>query len=105
MDHLVHRHHIILRVARHARGIPRLREYVLILDDWLTIEPEASLAQMLRWGGMGGMMGGGSEPRYTGYLVNGRLTGGPSALTAARGERVSGVRPPRRSSSCSPPGG
>ena len=67
------------------------REYVLILDDWLTIEPEAALAQMLRrggMGGMGGMMGGGSEPPYAGHLVNGRLTAGSSALTAARGERV-----------------
>ncbi len=27
------------------------REYVLMLDDWLTIEPEAALAQMLRRGG------------------------------------------------------
>lgn len=52
------------------------REYVLVLDDWLTIEPEAALAQMLRRGGMGGLMGGGSEPPYAGHLVNGRLTAG-----------------------------
>jgi FtsP/CotA-like multicopper oxidase with cupredoxin domain len=64
------------------------REYVLVLDDWLTIEPEAALAQMLGRGGMGGMMGGGSEPPYAGHLVNGRLTAGSIALTAARGERV-----------------
>ena len=64
------------------------REYVLILDDWLTIEPEAALAQMLQRGGMGGMMGGGSEPAYSGYLVNGRLTAGANALTVARDERV-----------------
>lgn len=64
------------------------REHVLLLDDWLTIEPDAALAQMLRRGEMGGMMGGGSQPPYAGHLVNGRLTAGSSALTAARGERV-----------------
>lgn len=64
------------------------REYVLMLDDWLTIEPEAALAQMLRQGGMGGMMGGGREPAYAGYLGNGRLTAGADPITVARDERV-----------------
>ena len=44
------------------------REYVLVLDDWLTITPEEAMAQLER-SGMG--MGGGSDtPSYAGYLVN-----------------------------------
>ena len=58
------------------------REYVLLLDDWLTITPEAALASIQR---SGGMMGDGG-PAYAGYLLNGTTV--PSRLAAARGERV-----------------
>ena len=58
------------------------REYVVILDDWLTITPEAALASMRV---AGGMMGGGG-PAYAGYLLNG--TTAPSRIAVTRGERV-----------------
>jgi FtsP/CotA-like multicopper oxidase with cupredoxin domain len=58
------------------------REYVVLLDDWLTITPEAALASMRV---SGGMMGGGG-PAYAGYLLNGTTV--PSRLAVTRGERV-----------------
>ncbi|MBI3783002.1 MAG: multicopper oxidase family protein, partial [Deltaproteobacteria bacterium] len=58
------------------------REYVLLLDDWLTTTPEAALASIQ---GAGGMMGGGG-PAYAGYLVNG--TTAPARLAVTRGERI-----------------
>ncbi len=58
------------------------REYVVLLDDWLTIPPEAALASMRV---SGGMMGGGG-PAYAGYLLNGTTV--PSRLAVTRGERV-----------------
>jgi len=58
------------------------REYVLLLDDWLTVAPEAALALMRV---SGGMMGGGG-PAYAGYLLNGTTV--PSRLAVTRGERV-----------------
>ena len=64
------------------------REYVLLLDDWLNIEPEAALARMRQGGGMGGMMGGGAEPPYAGYLVNGKLTAAAAPLAVAWGQRI-----------------
>lgn len=64
------------------------REYVLLLDDWLTITPEEAWAQLQRGGGMmGGMMGGG-DPLYQGYLLNGATSAATVPLRAARGERV-----------------
>lgn len=58
------------------------REYVVLLDDWLTITPEAALASIR---GSGGMMGNGG-PAYAGYLLNGTTV--PSRLATTRGERV-----------------
>lgn len=58
------------------------REYVVLLDDWLTITPEAALASMRV---SGGMMGGGG-PAYAGYLLNGTTV--PSRFAVTRGERV-----------------
>ena len=58
------------------------REYVVLLDDWLTITPEAALASMRV---SGGMMGGGG-PAYAGYLLNG--TNVPTRFAVTRGERV-----------------
>lgn len=57
------------------------REYVVLLDDWLTTTPEAALASIQRSGGMGN-----SGPAYAGYLLNGTTV--PSQLAATRGERV-----------------
>jgi FtsP/CotA-like multicopper oxidase with cupredoxin domain len=58
------------------------REYVLVLDDWLTVAPEEALAS-IRSGG--GMMGG-EGPAYVGYLLNGTTLA--SRLAVTRGERV-----------------
>ena len=58
------------------------REYVVLLDDWLTTTPEAALASI---GGSRGMMGDGG-PAYAGYLLNGTTV--PSRLAVTRGERV-----------------
>ncbi len=54
------------------------REYVLVLDDWLTGSPEEALPSA------GGMMGGG--PFYDGYLLNGTV--GPTPFMVRAGERV-----------------
>ena len=59
------------------------REYVLVLDDWLTVAPEDALASIRSAGG--GMMGG-EGPAYAGYLLNGTTVA--SRLAVARGERV-----------------
>jgi FtsP/CotA-like multicopper oxidase with cupredoxin domain len=73
------------------------REYILVLDDWLTTTPEAALAQLRQAGGMGGgmvggtgagMMSGSDGPAYGGYLVNDALTAGATPLRVRRGERV-----------------
>ena len=73
------------------------REYVLVLDDWLTTTPEAALTQLRQAGSMGGgmmggmgagMMGGSDGPASGGYLVNGALTAGATPLRVRRGERV-----------------
>jgi FtsP/CotA-like multicopper oxidase with cupredoxin domain len=58
------------------------REYVLLLDDWLTVTPEEALASIR---GGGGMMGG-EGPAYAGYLLNG--TTDAARLAVTRGERV-----------------
>jgi FtsP/CotA-like multicopper oxidase with cupredoxin domain len=59
------------------------REYVLLLDDWLTGAPEEALASIRN--ARGGMMGR-EGPAYAGYLLNG--TTAASQLVVARGERV-----------------
>ena len=73
------------------------REFILVLDDWLTTTPEAALAQLRQGRGMGGgMMGGigagmmnrGDGPTYGGYLVNGALTVGSTPLRVRHRERV-----------------
>ena len=73
------------------------REFILVLDDWLTTTPEAALAQLRQVRGMGGGMMGGmgagmmstsDGPAYGGYLVNGALTAGATPLRVRRGERV-----------------
>jgi FtsP/CotA-like multicopper oxidase with cupredoxin domain len=73
------------------------REYILVLDDWLTTTPEVALTQLRQAGGMGGgmmggmgagMMSGSDGPAYGGYLVNGALTAGTTPLRVRRGERV-----------------
>ena len=58
------------------------REYVLLLDDWLTTTPEAALASLRTSGGMMGSSG----PAYAGYLLNGTTVA--SRLAVTRGERV-----------------
>ena len=69
------------------------REYILVLDDWLTTTPEAAFSQLRQAGGMMGGMGAGmmnrsDGPAYAGYLVNGALTAGATPLRVRRGERV-----------------
>lgn len=65
------------------------REYILVLDDWLTTTPEAALTQLRQAGGMGaGMMRGSDGPAYGGYLASGALTAGATPLRVRRGERV-----------------
>lgn len=59
------------------------REYVLVLDDWLTVTPEEALASIRN--ARGGMMGA-EGPAYAGYLLNGTTVA--SRLAVARGERV-----------------
>ncbi len=69
------------------------REYILVLDDWLTTTPEAAFTQLRQAGGMMGGMGAGmmnrsDGPAYAGYPVNGALTAGATPLRVRRGERV-----------------
>lgn len=62
------------------------REYTLVLDDFLTGEPEP----MEGGGMMGGMMGprGRGVPAYQAFLINGRPPADPASVEVRRGERV-----------------
>jgi FtsP/CotA-like multicopper oxidase with cupredoxin domain len=63
-------------------------DLTLVLDDWLTITPEAAMAAMSQPGRMGGMMSRSTDPPYAGYLLNGRITAGSELLRVARGQRI-----------------
>src|SRR6266545_3173991 len=60
------------------------REYTLILDDFLSGEPQPLSRS---GGGMGGMMGL-QVPPYAGLLINGRLPESPAVFETRRGQRV-----------------
>jgi FtsP/CotA-like multicopper oxidase with cupredoxin domain len=63
-------------------------DVTVVLDDWLTITPEAAMAAMSQPGRMGGMMGQSSDPPYAGYLLNGRVTAGAEPIRVVRGQRI-----------------
>jgi FtsP/CotA-like multicopper oxidase with cupredoxin domain len=81
-------------VEEQQPSLDYVRDYTVVLDDFLVGEP-ASLgggARRSRGGGMGrGMMGGmmaAELPPYAGLLINGRLPEDPATFETRRGERV-----------------
>src|SRR5439155_20376954 len=72
-------------------------EWIVVLDDWLDADPDATLA-ILRKGMQHAMMDGGSgsillggdagDVTYPYFLVNGRRGDAPATFTAKRGQRL-----------------
>ncbi len=63
------------------------REYVVVLDDYLSREPRLPSDGGTGGGGMGGMMGD-VRPPYEGLLINGQLPENPPTFDVTEGDRV-----------------
>ncbi|MFQ3320796.1 multicopper oxidase family protein [Halorubrum sp. ASP1] len=63
------------------------REYVVVLDDYLSREPRLPSDGGMGGGGMGGMMGD-VRPPYEGLLINGKLPENPPTFDVTEGDRV-----------------
>lgn len=86
---------LIVEPKREERGYDR--EYVLILEDWATIDgggPEASKRGRIQPSmGMMGMMRRGTgrplqEPRYNAYIINGKVFEASEPFKVKKGDRV-----------------
>jgi FtsP/CotA-like multicopper oxidase with cupredoxin domain len=75
-------------------------EWIVVLDDWLGIDPETKLAQLKRGAMRGGMMGSaaaggssllagsGGDVQYPHFLLNGRTATDPEVYQGKPGHRV-----------------